>query len=1323
MKKAASCLIFLCFLATSIVGPCPLVFSSAYAIEGTGNIAQDFVLPAPGVMVHLSPPLNPPILKGIKVYPDNPFRFDFILDKGNGLSGNVQLKDISTKLIKYFLASLTIPEKDLWVNLSPYENNRIIPPSFGLTEMGRDLLAEDYMLKQITASLIYPEGEIGRKFWQRIYAEAVRKFGTTNIPVNTFNKVWIVPQKAVVYENIKSGTAYVVESRLKVMLEEDYLSLSKHQGPNLARAYNNTHALGNQIIREIVLPELAREVNEDKNFAGLRQVYNSLILATWYKMKVKNSILALTYEGQNKVSGINIHDSNEKERIYQLYLKAFKKGVYNYIKEDPDPLTSQPIPKKYFSGGMLLSNKAMAVAMDVLDRAPKRSLAVRKDEDVLIQLRLNPAAPVTEKRSFNSAMSAEEVEQIMRDMEPAFERISQNVTGSNLSFLQTPHFSRMHLEGGPNATLRDHLKLMYYYLTHSDDDSLFQGVPRQAQAYIQENFRRDPIMMEAFVLLHDIAKEDTVTTDVEGNHSFPGHEEISERRIIDEHIHYRGLSERDFKILKIVIRYHKYVMFDNPYLVEFLRSEFKDFSDAEFGQIYGLMVATTALDLLASYNNFPGTQKQEMLTRLLSLWDEYKIRLAAPHPALTSVKAVGIFPGLGNIDSYRNLGSALWDTGIPEIRHIYTEAAIGLNFFNRPGGVPLPQKLFMTDANLPEDYLDKRGFLSAAYVVHNVALNAYLKEQAKRAGIDLKFEAYTGESMGILAAAIASGSLSIRDGAKLARYLHVNHITVSQRTTKEEVFIYRLTGPHPRIAHAVTALNESFPEQTERFKNISSHQGVETIQLYVAQSVSGQVSDFLKEHFPELQSARTPFHLPIMAHSRVLIPARDEELEFIKNNGIVFHDPKPNIISNDGTGILTTGEQVEGHLLGLSTTLMESAESVHLADEKGAAVIVGIGLGVKIRELVQANHSKTPFMDFTGKDPEEFARNAAELNISRRSEAMLVSGAELESVTRAISEQGPYQALVTDIEGTLIPEGAIETEFELSQPVQDEFKRVKQKGIPMMWATGRTDTPFVDFVLKILREKDLGVSVLSFGNGEVGVEVSSGKILWDYRLPEEQMITINRSIRQKALQRGIVLEDSDPKGYYFSASPSTDQNAWGSFLEGLGRDLAAQDLSIGRSRRKFNIAYFFRPHINKALAVTEFNKYLGLSIPFRKILRVGDNYNDGELLKDGGVYVGTQKTLMERAAFFFPGMHLLGGNAEGFVQAIKAAFADNAMGGIDLTARRMHVEIQNQGNGIQFHMDPAMLHQLQISPGFDLDIINMRPITDIKGFLEGLKVT
>src|ERR1039457_172443 len=197
--------------------------------------AEDLTLPAPGRMVALSSAYEPAVLKGIKLDPQNPFRFHFYVDTGNSLplrgegkggENQEQLKQESSKLIKYFLASLTIPEKDLWVNLSPYEKDRIVPQEFGQTEMGRDLLAQDYLLKQITASLIYPESKLGKEFWQKVYAQAQAKYGTTNIPINTFNKVWIVPEKAVVYEN--GGVAFVLENHLKVMLEQDYLSLQKH---------------------------------------------------------------------------------------------------------------------------------------------------------------------------------------------------------------------------------------------------------------------------------------------------------------------------------------------------------------------------------------------------------------------------------------------------------------------------------------------------------------------------------------------------------------------------------------------------------------------------------------------------------------------------------------------------------------------------------------------------------------------------------------------------------------------------------------------------------------------------------------------------------------------------------------------------------------------------------------------------------------------------------------------------------------------------------------------------------------------------------------
>lgn len=90
--------------------------------------ASEIILPSPGVKVSLSPAYNPPVLKGIKLHPEKLSRLDFLFDQGEVLPALRQqsLKQESNKLIKYFLTSLTIPEKDLWVNLSPYEKNRIV---------------------------------------------------------------------------------------------------------------------------------------------------------------------------------------------------------------------------------------------------------------------------------------------------------------------------------------------------------------------------------------------------------------------------------------------------------------------------------------------------------------------------------------------------------------------------------------------------------------------------------------------------------------------------------------------------------------------------------------------------------------------------------------------------------------------------------------------------------------------------------------------------------------------------------------------------------------------------------------------------------------------------------------------------------------------------------------------------------------------------------------------------------------------------------------------------------------------------------------------
>ncbi len=295
--------------------------------------------------VTLSSHFQPPVLRALKIDAADPFHLEFIVDPGTSLGNAEELRGETTRLVNYFLASLTLPQNDLWVNLSPYEKNRIIPVEFGTTEMGRDLLAQDYLLKQITASLMVPEGDVGKKFWDEINRRVRAKYGQVEIPVNTLNKVWIVPDKAEISQ--ERGVAYIGESHLKVLLESDYLALEKNGQQTDTQEQETTK----EIFREIVLPVLEKEVNEGRNFALLRQVYHSLILAAWYKQKIKTGLLAAVYVDQKKVVGIDNADPQVATKIWSQYEELFRKGVYNSVKEELDPVSQEMIPHKYFMGG------------------------------------------------------------------------------------------------------------------------------------------------------------------------------------------------------------------------------------------------------------------------------------------------------------------------------------------------------------------------------------------------------------------------------------------------------------------------------------------------------------------------------------------------------------------------------------------------------------------------------------------------------------------------------------------------------------------------------------------------------------------------------------------------------------------------------------------------------------------------------------------------------------------------------------------------------------------------------------------------------------
>ena len=379
------------FLAASIT----FIFIFSNAIWPTQVPAQMIPktllnLPVPGTMVLPTPGFNPATINGMVINTEDALKLDFILDPGDSKISNPLLIEESSRMVRYFLSALTIPDEKRWVNLSPYEKDRIIADGFDKTEMGRDLLAQDYLLKQLMASLTYPETELGKKYWDRVYSEAQKRLGTAALPFGTFHKVWIVPDKAVVYEH--NNTAYIVESHLKVMLEADYLAMEKNSKDaikgveNLDAQTKILNEIQSQAVRELLLPTIEKEVNFGQTFANLRQIYKAMILASWYKRNVLGGLLNRDYVDQAKTRGVDLKDKSENYQIYAQYVEALQKGVFNYIRKDYDTAAQKIIPRQYFSGG---------IAAQVIPSQDQYMLSPQAQKDLMMSTSNNQVMAVS----------------------------------------------------------------------------------------------------------------------------------------------------------------------------------------------------------------------------------------------------------------------------------------------------------------------------------------------------------------------------------------------------------------------------------------------------------------------------------------------------------------------------------------------------------------------------------------------------------------------------------------------------------------------------------------------------------------------------------------------------------------------------------------------------------------------------------------------------------------------------------------------------------------------------------------------------------------
>ena len=278
--------------------------------------------------------------------------FNILLDKGDAKDLKPSLVEDASKLVmKYFLVGVTLPNETFWVNLRPDSPQDMIDDYLAQTDVGKVMLETDLQLKKDAASFTSPQTPEGREYWNKLYQKAEELYGSGNITIPTLTRPWIVPDEIIIRETADS--AYIYKATLKVMLEQDYLKNDvvynfKDEKQKQLNDYSS------QLIRELIIPKLTREVNTSKRYASLRQVYYSLTMAQWFKSRFlgRGGIYASLIDQRN-LTGLTSTVSWSKTEYFRAYQKSFKDGEYN-INEPVQTPFGQTI-RSYFSGGAILS--------------------------------------------------------------------------------------------------------------------------------------------------------------------------------------------------------------------------------------------------------------------------------------------------------------------------------------------------------------------------------------------------------------------------------------------------------------------------------------------------------------------------------------------------------------------------------------------------------------------------------------------------------------------------------------------------------------------------------------------------------------------------------------------------------------------------------------------------------------------------------------------------------------------------------------------------------------------------------------------------------
>ncbi|MCX7927465.1 MAG: hypothetical protein N2606_04940, partial [Candidatus Omnitrophica bacterium] len=264
----------------------------------------------------------------------------------------------------YFMTALVLPNSTFWVNLRPDSPYQIMDEDMAKTQLGKVLVEADLQLKKDLAQLTSPQHSLGRRFWSEIYGKINTLFNPEeDIEIPTMTRPWIVPGEIILGQS--DNRVYIYKATLKVCLEEDWLEWSnKHKQVPISdttilldkndNRIKELNRYASELVHQLILPQLTRQVNQSRKYASLRQVYHCLILANWVKEYVKANNLSKKSKIFSKIDSRDLTSFTlpkqwSLETYFNEYRKSFFQGEYN-LQEEVEGKFGIEL-RQYISGG------------------------------------------------------------------------------------------------------------------------------------------------------------------------------------------------------------------------------------------------------------------------------------------------------------------------------------------------------------------------------------------------------------------------------------------------------------------------------------------------------------------------------------------------------------------------------------------------------------------------------------------------------------------------------------------------------------------------------------------------------------------------------------------------------------------------------------------------------------------------------------------------------------------------------------------------------------------------------------------------------------